>query len=322
MPTSVYLPRTTLAVGKLYASALKRSSPFTDNPSKGQEHFFRGVRHTEKKNFLNGRYSIGPHDDNPVLCGFHHAEVFGWWFDPDVHEREIPDDDVFWSAAVDLTPDHLDVKSKIKLIREFSLSPSRSWRDYFGNDWHRAYQMAQTDPIVTSLLDAEDILIGLRFAVRKKTAKIDGRESGFGSGYEIYVDINTSHFIGLFDYLDKHSILEDIVNIRDMIDEKSILDRIAVLEKSLVGTSFKGNRSDLISEILMSAFLPVPRSPEQARINSGNFSSALKMLRKIDPGSLRGDLMDDSSRDPLFYIFANRCRRYSEVEPEVFRFDF
>lgn len=319
---TVYLPRVPSRVNSMYAAALKRSSPFTDNPSKGQEHFFRGVRQPEKMNFLNKRYSIGPHDKDPVLCGFHHAEVFGWWFDPSVHEREIPDDDVFWSAAADLTPDHLDIKSKVKLIRHFGLSPSGIWRSYFGNDWQRAYTMTRTDPIAVSLLDAETLLLGLRFDIRKATNTTIGGSSPVESKYNIFVDVNTSQIIDLFDYLEKRSVYENIKSICNTLACKPVLGRLMALEKALKSSPFKGTRSDLISEVIMSAFIPVPKPSDEPQINIGNFNSALGILQKIDAGLLKRKAWDESSRDPLFFIFANCCRGYAEFEPDVYRFEF
>lgn len=322
MALSVYLPRTPLIVNRSYRNSLERRSAFTDNPAKGQEHFFRGVRQSEKKNFLNGQYSIGPHDQNPLLCGFHHAEVFGWWFNPKEHQVEIDDDDVFWEAAVNLTPDHLDLRSKMKLIREFALSPSRNWPKFFGPDWTRAYQLSQTDPIAVSLLDAEDLLLGLRFRLRDASSCIGNKDHHPGISLDYSVDINTSVFLDIFDFLEKSGILNNTTQLCEAITEKNFLHKCFALSKELKSPDFHGNRFDLISNIITTAFFPVPGRQDQAHMNMGNFASCLKALNRIDPASLRRQMLDSEPKDPLFFIFANSCKRHMEVERDIHRFDF
>jgi len=322
MASIVYVPRFHKLVNGMYARTLPRTPSFIDNPMEGRSHFFRGVRQPEKKNFLNEKYSIGPHDENPLLCGFHHAEVFGWWFDPKVHKREIDDDEVFWDAAVDLTPDHLDVKSKIKLIREFSLSPSKRWYGHLGEDWLRAFSLSRTNPVITSLLDAEDVLLGLRLWIRRATMEKCVGRHGLDVENENYVDINTSRPIDIFDYLEKESILDNVISMRESITEKSFLSVFFGLSRAIKRTSFRGDISGLIQEVIMLAFVPVPKIPGQASMNMGNFNSAMEVLKRIDQGSLRERIFDDRSRDPLFFIFANCCRNYTEVESDVYRFEF
>lgn len=322
MASIVYVPRIPEVVNGMYARSLPRRPYFVDNPVKEQVHFFRGVRQHEKKNFLSERYSIGPHDENPLLCGFHHAEVFGWWFDPKVHKREIDDDEVFWDAAVDLTPDHLDLKSKIKLIREFSLSPSKKWYGHLGEDWSRAFSLSQTDPVITSLLDAEDILLGLRFWIRKATMEKCVGRHGLSVENENYVDINTSRPIDIFDYLEKDGILENVISMRESITEKSFLNVFFGLSREIKKTSFRGNISELIQDIMTLAFVPVPKAPVRASMNMDNFSSAMEVFKRMDRGALAGRILDDSYMNPLFFIFANSCRNYTEAERDVYRFEF
>ncbi len=322
MTLSVYLPRTPLIVNSLYKNTLERRSVFTDSPAKGQEHFFRGVRQAEKRNFLNRQYSIGPHDPNFLLCGFHHAEVFGWWFDPKAHQVEIDDDDVFWDAAVNLTPDHLDLRSKIKLIREFSLSPSRNWPKYLGPDWTRAYQLSQTDPIIDSLIHAENLLLELRFRLREASSHRKDPDYKPDTSLDYSVDINTSVFLEIFDFLEKPRILEDTTELCNGVTAKAFLDRCFALSRELKPPDFKGNRFDLIANIMISAFTPVPKSQDQAHMNMGNFGSCLKVLNVINPGSLRRRILDSGPQDPLFFIFANCCKRHLEVERDIYRFDF
>lgn len=322
MSSIVYVPRVPSIVNRMYARALTRRSPFVDSPSKGQVHFFRGVRQAEKKNFLNERYSIGPHDENPLLCGFHHAEVFGWWFDPQVHKREIGDDDVFWEAAVNLTPDHLDLKSKIKMIRAFSLSPSKKWYGHLGEDWAKAYALSQTDPIIVSLLDAEDILLGLRFAIRESTKGVVMGRYLSGGTDENYIDINTSDFIDIFDYLEKENILENVISIRDNIASDDFLKSFFLLAKTLKSTPFNGNMTDLIPGVIMLAFVPVPKVSGQADMNMGNFYSAMRAINDINPRTLKRRSLEAGFRDPLFFIFVNCCRSYMEVEEDIYRFEF
>jgi len=322
MASVVYAPRISEVVNGMYARTLPRRTSFIDNPVKGQAHFFRGVRQHEKKNFLSERYSIGPHDENPFLCGFHHAEVFGWWFDPKVHKREIDDDEVFWDAAVDLTPDHLDLKSKIKLIREFSLSPSKKWYGHLGDDWSRAFSISKTDPVITSLLDAEDILLGLRFWIRKATMEKCVGRHGLSVENENYVDINTSRPIDIFDYLEKEGILENVISMRESMTEKSFLNVFFGLSRAIKRTSFRGDISGLIQNIIMLAFVPVPKAPVRASMNMDNFSSAMEVFKRMDHGFLADRILDDRSTNPLFFIFANYCRNYMQVERDVYRFEF
>ena len=322
MALSVYLPRTPVVVNRMYQNALERRSPFVDSPTKRQEHFFRGVRQPEKRNFLNKSYSIGPHDSNFLLCGFHHAEVFGWWFDPSVHQREIDDDDVFWDAAVDLTPDHLDTKSKVKLVREFCLSPSGNWLKHFGPDWTRAYRLSKTDPIIKSLLDAEDILLGLRLAIRRATADKNGGQYPSQIPDEYFVDINTACFLDIFDFLEKAPILDNMHRVYTLMTQKPFLERCSIFMRALKWTEFRGVRPDLIPEILMTAFVPVSKTSEQAHMNIGNFNACMEAFGNIDPILLKRTLLDEWPKDPLLFIFANCCRTYREVEPDIYKFDF
>ena len=281
MTSPVYCARYPLSITKIYEGRLRPTTPFIDRPLAGQKHFFRGMRNPgEIDRLLNERYSIGPHDEMMWLCGGF-GEVFGFWFVPLQHQFMDDNDDQFWPNAEVLTPDHIDMWSKARLIDRFHLEPEGAgWRDYFGAGWNEAYNVLNNDPMAKTVLSVQKRLleansyIGQITCVRyKEDYMVDDSII-----FEPYL------FFPITDRLCHEGLDEGIAHICSQICTPAFVstlkDLTGILRRRTGGdASYAYSASgELLTDLIMTAFLPVPAGGCIPRINTENFDSLYSMI--------------------------------------------
>lgn len=318
MIMKVILPRTYFCVPSYYAKNLLNNNFFRDVHKEDEQHFFRGIKNQyEKRRFIEEKYSIGPHDERLWVCAGHSPEIFGWWFNPEIHDREVDDDDVFWPIAVDLTPDHLDLRSKIKLINEFNLSPDKNWKPYFGPDWFRAYKLAKTDPIIISLINAENTLIDIAYFIKNFSKNF--RESGY--------ELNIGYFLELFQHLNPLELYPKINIVRDILTDHNLLTIISK-NKLLRDLSYSGTEKDqylgfnVIESILMSAFAPDIKTLKPSGLNLENFRNVINILKNSKNFSAKKVAEELECADVLTNFFGKISKSYYKVLDNFYIFNF
>ncbi|MCX5751549.1 MAG: hypothetical protein NT099_07790 [Candidatus Saganbacteria bacterium] len=136
---------------------------FKETPPPGTTHYYRGMKdERDLPCLLKERYQIGPHDTDPVAASGYNQTVMGFWFNGGEHEHATGHDEDLYPMASGLTPEHLDFRSKVVMVRRFGLDPTTSaWRPHLGTEWNRAFTELRDNPAVSTMLQAEDLLGGL-----------------------------------------------------------------------------------------------------------------------------------------------------------------
>ena len=272
----IYCPINSTWLPGAYSASFGRHQVFRDNPVAGTTHFFRGMKKEEIPDLLRPAYSIGPHDTNYSICGRFNEEVFGWWFDEKLHDRAHDSDDVFWEIGHDLTPDHLDLRSKTKLIGRFGLDPDTNWKPYLGGEWNTAYELYHGKGFARELIDAENLLLEIRNTYRDEIPCKAGH-------FTTYPMINAYNMVAMMDHIDAQHVTTGADFFKQLFLDQGFIEHISDISKVLLNStrarySASSYISFLVSDLMMTAFLPLSKGTERAAYNYSNLYLAHKLI--------------------------------------------
>lgn len=307
----IYCPRYTPQIRSQYSATVPMNGVMIENKKAKQCHYFRGMRDQELPFLINRSFGIGPHDADISLAGRYHGTVIGFWFDPNIHQDETDDDEMMWPVANGLTPDHLDLRSKAKMIRRFGLNPETNWRPYFGPDWSRAFEQLKGDVLFRSMLDSEEKMLSLRLFLS---------ESIKGPG------INPYHFIPIFDHLFPDNMekqLDKLIAIMRSADFTRNVTAIVngINARASSNTNMRADATDLLQDIIATAFVPFPDASRPPEINIRNLSLTVMFISRIRNVVFPKQMFGTFHRYPLSALmFATLGKPVKDKNEDVYRF--
>ncbi len=292
---------------------------FEDISRREGTHFYRGCDKAEYDQFLNPNFDIGPHADDFVGCGRFNDKLFGFWFDPKIHDVDLRDEEIFWDIAKGLSPNHLDMRSKVKLIDMHGLNPYSDWRDDFDHQWTIAYELYTSDPLARALTLAEARMVEIRDFYRTNFV--------FHSNYQkSSPEVNSYKFVYLFDHTDpSHVETGSGLLHRELLSEafvgraRSFCDQLETTLSGGFGT--RGFFESLLNGLMITAFLPVPEGVSQPGFNYGNFVDSYNFVMDFDFASLDARSINQMRKNRFYELLLRTCNEPVDIERFIKRFD-
>ena len=316
---SIYCAEHTSIVPHMYKQRFAAHTTFEDIPRPLGTHFYRGCDKAEYDQFMNPSFNIGPHAEDFTGCGRFNDKLFGFWFDPDIHDVDLMNDEIFYDIAKNLTPDHLDLRSKVKMIDMHGLDPDSNWSANFGVQWRRAYEVYTSDPLARDLTLAETRMVEIRDFYRTNFA--------IRSNYQSHSpEVNAYKFVALFDHTDPSHVETGSALLHRQILSAEFVGRTreicSQLETTLSGgygiTDFV---SSLLNGLMVTAFLPIPEGEVQPRPSYGNFVDSYNFVMDFDYASLNIRALKQMRKNTLYELLLRFDGEPSRIEKNIFEFN-